>query len=305
MKLNLYHLITFYFVATEKSFSITAEKLFLTEPAISLQIKSLERCMGIKLLNVQRKKVYLTKAGELLLPYAEEIYKQAKSAEQAVENIRENNLRIGAAVTFSSIIAAAASRFENLFPHVKLSIRNGPSHQIIDGLLDLQYDIAVVVALNYQTSKLRVIKTADCEEIVLVTSPSNPILPIAELNLAELCRYPLLLPPEGSATREILLESLGTEEGVIRPFILMETDYLECSKRLAEEGKGIALTHLTNVEREVAQGKLRIIPLSRKIKIGADILVHREIPLPPIGERFISLVEETFEARHSHQAIGS
>ena len=232
------------------------------------------------------------------------VYKQAKSAEQAVENIKESNLRIGTAVTFSSITAAAASRFEDLSPHVKLSIRNGPSHQIVDGLLDMQYDIAVVVASNYRTSKLRVIRVADCEEIVLVASPSNPIFSIAELKLAELCRYPLLLPPRESATREILLESLGAEEEMIRPFILVETDYLACAKRLAEEGKGIALTHITNVEREIAQGKLRIIPLPSNIKIGADILIHREVPLPPIGERFISLVEEAFKVHHSHQAIG-
>lgn len=63
LKLNLYHLITFYFVASEKSFSVAAEKLFLSEPAVSLHIKSLERCTGVKLLDVRRKRVYLTKAG--------------------------------------------------------------------------------------------------------------------------------------------------------------------------------------------------------------------------------------------------
>jgi len=88
----------------------------------------------------------------------------------------------------------------------------------------------------------------------------------------------------------------------------VETDYLECAKRLAEEGKGIALTHVTNVEREVAQGKLRIVPLPKNIKnikIGADILIHGEALLPPIGERFISLVIEAFEVRRSHQVIGA
>lgn len=299
-KLNLYHLVTFYFVASEKSFSAASEKLFLTQPAVTLHIKSLERCTGVKLLDVRRKKVYLTKAGETLFQYAEEIYERAKNAERFLENQKESSLRIGAAITFSSVVASAASGFEQLFPHVKLRIRNGPSYQIVDELVDLQHDIAVVVSLNYRTRKLRAVRVSDGERLVLVTLPSSDIFLKEALTLAEVCDSPLLLPPEKSATREVLLKRFEAERAKLRPSILVETDYLECAKRLAEEGRGIALMHVTNVEREIAEGKLKILPLADDIKIGVDVLVHRDVPLPPIGRKFISLVKEAFQARHSH-----
>ena len=302
-KLNLYHLITFYFVASEKSFSAASEKLFLTQPAVTVHIKSLERCTGVKLLDVRRKRVYLTKAGETLFQYAEEIYEQAKNAERFLENQKESSLRIGAAITFSSVIASAASGFEQLFPHVKLSIRNAPSYQIIEELLDLQHDIAVVVSMNYRARKLRAVKVSDGERLVLVTLPSSDLFSRQPLTLAEICDSPLLLPPEKSGTREVLLKRLEAEGSKVRPSILVETDYLECAKRLAEEGRGIALMHITNVEKEIAEGRLKILPLANDIKIGVDAVVHRDVPLPLIGRKFISLVEEAFQALHSRQAI--
>lgn len=183
---------------------------------------------------------------------------------------------------------------------MKLRIRNGPSYQIFDELIDLQHDIAVVVSLNYHTRKLRAVRVSNGERLVLVTLPSSSIFSKEALTLAEVCDSPLLLPPEKSATREVLLKRFEAERAKLRPSILVETDYLECAKRLAEEGRGIALMHVTNVEREIAEGKLKILPLADDIKIGVDALVHRDVPLPPIGRKFISLVKEAFQARHSH-----
>lgn len=183
---------------------------------------------------------------------------------------------------------------------MKLRIRNGPSYQIFDELVDLQHDIAVVVSLNYRTRKLRAVRVSNGERLVLVTLPSSDIFSKEALTLAEVCDSPLLLPPEKSATREVLLKRFEAERAKLRPSILVETDYLECAKRLAEEGRGIALMHVTNVEREIAEGKLKILPLADDIKIGVDALIHRDVPLPPIGRKFISLVKEAFQARHSH-----
>jgi DNA-binding transcriptional LysR family regulator len=61
--INIHHLITFYFVAKEKSFSEAARKLFLSQPAVTQQIRALERLSGVKLFNVRRKKVSLTEGG--------------------------------------------------------------------------------------------------------------------------------------------------------------------------------------------------------------------------------------------------
>ncbi|MCX5813766.1 MAG: LysR family transcriptional regulator, partial [Proteobacteria bacterium] len=76
-QINLQHIISFYYVAKEKSFSEAAEKLFVTQPAVTQQIRALEVQYGVKLVNIKKKRVFLTKAGERLFVYAEELLDHA------------------------------------------------------------------------------------------------------------------------------------------------------------------------------------------------------------------------------------
>ena len=75
--LNADDLVVFYFVAREKSLSAAAEKLFLTQPAVTYRIKSLEEHIRVKLLDLKKRQVTLTPHGQELFKYAEEIYRQA------------------------------------------------------------------------------------------------------------------------------------------------------------------------------------------------------------------------------------
>lgn len=295
VQLNLRHLITFYFVAHEKSFSAAAEKLFLTEPAVSRQISCLERDCKVKLLNVNRKRVYVTKVGEELFQHAEEIYKEAKSAEKLLVNSQGRSLHVGVSTTLAPVVAEAGSQFERLFTGVKLVIRNGPSYQIVEELLDLQHDIAIVVSRAYKNPKLKTIRVANGQRLVLVVSPSDPILLKNQLKLADVCGYPLFTPREGSATRAILLEKFAAEGLDIKDSISVEVDYLECTKRFAEAGDGIALMPETEVREDVAEGKLKILPLLDELNVGVDILMLRDVSLPQIAEKFISFTKSTFK----------
>lgn len=303
LRLNLYHVITFYFVASEKSFSTAAEKLCLTQPAVTMQIHALEKSTKVKLLDVRKKKVYLTQAGETLFTYAQEIYDQASAAERSLDNFSESGLRIGCALTFSHIVASAASVFEELHPDAKLTIRNASSHDIIDELLALHHDIGVVVRLDDYPDNIVTEHISDYERMVFVTSPQNPVLQRGVLELHDLATYPLLLPAERSATREILLKTFKTGGIEAKQSVLVDTDYLDVAQRLAEEGRGIALMHVSRVEDQLASGKLHIVPVVNEITIGVDLLIHRGIPLPTIASKFISVLRETFQMYNSHNSL--
>lgn len=302
LRLNLHHVITFYFVASERSFSAAAEKLCLTQPGVTMQIRALEKSTRVKLLDVRRKKIYLTQAGETLFNCAREIYNQANAAERSLENFSEGGLRVGCALTFSHIVASAASMFEELYPDAKLTIRNASSHDIIDELLALHHDIGVVVSLEHYPDNIVTEQISENERIVFVTSPLSPAVQRGKLQLCDLTTYPLLLPPERSATREILLNTFETAGIEAKQSVLVDTDYLDCAQRLAEEGRGIALMHVNRVEDQIASGKLQIVPLIDDITIGADLLIHKGIPLPAIASKFISVLRETFHAYHSHNS---
>ena len=295
-RVNLEHLVTFYFVAELKSFSEASVRLCLSQPTVFLHMRAVETAFGVKLFHVRKKRIILTEAGEALLPYAKELYQQAKSAEQYLESFKEEVLRIGVGLTLSSTITMVAGRFIELFPHTKIEIKEGPSYKIVEETSELQHDLAAVAHLNYGYTKLEAIEVSEGEEMIFIASPTDPISQKNELGLADLNGYPAILPPRKSATREVLLRKL--EEQEVKPLVIAEVDNPARIINLVKMGKGVALVLKTNVEGEVSEGTLKVLPLKEDIKIGVDILVHKGNPLHPIANRFISLVRETLN-KHS------
>jgi DNA-binding transcriptional LysR family regulator len=294
-KLDLHSLVVFYFVASTDSITSAADKLCLTQPTVTYHIRSLERRVGVKLLDVRRQKVFLTHAGMGLFRYVNEIYQQMTSAEKFLEDLKEASLRVGIAATFSPIIASAAAKFEELHPHVKLIVRYASSFEVAKDILDSQVDLGVVVSMDYKNSKLKAIPISARERLVLVASPSSPISKEQRVELADLCGYPLVAGPETSATRQIILNKFEAEGLKVPPLIIVEVNSLEWGMNLVENGQGMGLYHMKVVEREIAEGRLKAIPLVNDIWVGADILLRTDTPEHPVAGRFVSLVKEAFK----------
>jgi DNA-binding transcriptional LysR family regulator len=295
-KLDVYNLVVFYLVVNEKSITAAAEKLFLSQPTVTYHIKSLEKSVGIKLLNINRKKLSLTRAGEGLFKYSKQIYQQLVNAERFAENLKEASLRVGIALTFSSSFSSTAARFRELYPHVKLIVEHAPSFKVIKDVLNYQLDLGIVVSRNYVNPEIRRIAISEAEKMVLVASPSSPIAQKEKVELADLRDYPLILGPETSATRQVILDKLDFEGLKASSLIAVEVDSIEWGRSLVEDGKGISFYCMKNVEKEVSEGRLKILRLEDDIRVGVDVLVRRDFPLPPTANSFISLARETLSA---------
>jgi len=293
-KLDVYNLVVFYFVASEKSVTAAAEKLFLSQPTVTYHIKSLEKSVGAKLLDVKRKKLYLTHAGEGLFEYSKQIYQQLINAERFVEDLKEASLRVGIALTFSSSFSSAAAKFRELYPNVKLIVENAPSFKIIEDVLNSQLDLGIVVSRDYANPELKCIALSEAEKMALVASPSSPIARKEQIELADLCDYPLILGPETSATRQIILEKLKAKGFKTSSLVAVEVDSIEWGRSLVEDGKGISFYYMRNVEKEVSEGRLKILHLVDDIRVGVEVLVRRDVILPPIANQFIALAREAF-----------
>jgi len=294
-KIDLRGLTVFYLVASEGSITSAADKLCLTQPAVTYHIRSLERTVGLKLLDVRRQKVSLTPAGIGLFKYAREIYQQMASAEKYLGDLRENSLRIGVSFTISPIVALAAATFEELYPHVKLVVRNSPSFEVAEDVLSSQVDLGIVVGLDYKKPKLRAIPISAQERLALVVSSSSPIPEKQRLEMADLCGYPLVAAPETSATRQIILSKFEAEGLKVPPVITAEVNSLEGGLSLVESGRGMGLFHMKLVERKIAEGQLKELPLFNDILVGVDALLHINGPEHPAAGKFIALVREVFE----------
>jgi DNA-binding transcriptional LysR family regulator len=301
-RLDLHSLIVFYYAANEESITAAAEKLFLTQPTVTYHIRSLERNVGLKLLDVKRQKVSLTQAGAGLYKYVSEIYHQMTSAEKYLENLKETSLRVGISTTFSTCLAAAASAFEKAHPQVKLVIRSASSFEIAEAVQESEVDLGIVVSTDYGSSKLKTIELATQEQLVLVASPSSPIAQRPKLAFVNLCGYPLVLGPETSATRRIILNRIRAGGCHMPSPIIVEVNSSEWGINLVENGEGVGLHHIKSVEKPIAEGRLKILPLNGDIYIGVEALLHADAPEHPMAQKFISMVRDCLKNKQAKSA---
>jgi DNA-binding transcriptional LysR family regulator len=302
-KLDLHGLIVFYYVASEESITAAADKLCLTQPTVTYHIRSLERNVGLKLLDIKRQKVFLTQSGTGLFRYVSEIYQQMTSAEKFLENIKEATLRVGVSTTFSTSVASAASEFEKLFPRVKLVIRSCSSFEVAEDVYNCQVDLGIVVQMDYKNHRLKSVPISSKQQLVLVSSPLSAISRKQHLEFVNLCEYPLVLGPETSATRRIIVRKLMTG-GCHTPVpIIVEVNSSDWGIHLVENGEGVGLFHIRSVERSIAEGRLKVLPLCGEIWVGVSALLRTDAPEHPMVEKFITLVNKAFDARYRRPAV--
>jgi len=295
-KLDTHSLVVFYFVAREKSMTAAAEKLFLTQPTVTYHIHSLEESVGVKLINIKGKQLFLTNAGEGLFQHAEEIYRKLSDVERFVEEFKEASLRISIAMSFSSTVTVAALGFRELYPHVKLVIENVGSFKVIQSVLNSRVDLGIAVSLDYGNPELRRIPISAAVSVVPVASPSLPISQKKQIRWEDLLTYPLILPPEVSAMRKIILKKFKDEGLKMRYVTAVEVDMMQFGKSMVENGEGISLYYIKNVEKEVLEGQIKILPLADYIRVGVDAFVRRDHPLSIFDKRFISLAKAAFQS---------
>ncbi len=291
-QVNIQQLVSFYFVAKEKNFRAASEKLFVTQPAVTQQIKALEGQFGVKLIRINKQKVYLTKAGARLLDYAEVIVNHATMAENFLKSYRVNNFRIGVATTITLYLTPAIDKFKEIFPSVMVSVREAPSFALIEGLIDFKFDVCVTGTLPRIDQRLHVTRIPEVEQLVLVAAPDHVLTQKVSVKWEDLVGHPLILQSEGSAAREAILQHFARRN--LTPTIGMEVDNTECAKQLALQKKGVALMFLPFVKEDLASGRLTIIPTDGVIRMGIDIVTNQDLAGSPLTEAFMGILKKYF-----------
>jgi DNA-binding transcriptional LysR family regulator len=304
-KLDLHSLVVFYYVASEGSITAAAGKLCLTQPTVTYHIRCLERNVGLKLLDIKRQKVFLTRAGEGLLRYVKEIYQHLASAEKYLEELREGGFRIGISITFSASMASVAAAFKKLNPLVRLTIHSASSFEVAEEVLNSRVDLGIVVSMDYGDPKLKSVELSSRQKLVLVASPSSPIAQRERLDFMSLCGYPLVMGPETSATRRILLKKLMVSGCATPSPIIVEVNSSECGISMIESGQGVGLCHVRSVQSAIQEGRLKVLPVSRDIWVGVDALLRADAPEHPMAARFITLVKEALQGPAEKLAVGA
>jgi len=293
-QLNLHHILSFYCLAKEQSFSGAAEQLGITQPTVTQHVRGLETQFGIKLINLRKQRVHLTKAGENLIAYAEELFNQAVLTENFLKNYRSNNLSIGIAGGLILSFAGLIDHFKEIHPSIKISLREAPSKVLVEELLSGQHDICIAGTLSLYSDQLKCYRINWDKPMVFVASPDYPIDGSVPAKWAELASHPLIIPSEGSDGRAITLYEF--KKRGLKPNIGTEVSNIEIAKELAKQNKGIALLFEPNIRRQVEKDELRIIRVEDgEIRMGAFyVMTHREVKLSLPAKSFLALIKDRF-----------
>jgi LysR family transcriptional regulator, low CO2-responsive transcriptional regulator len=290
--LNPNDLVIFYAVAREKSLSAAAEKLFLTQPAITYHIQSLEQYTGVKLIDFKKRQIVLTHHGQELLRYAAEIYHQLTDAERFIQFIKESRIRVGIASVYDVFMRPLLnSMFVPKNPEIKLTIKSGDSFDMVKNVEESALDLAIVPQFNYDMKNLNHFQVSNPEKIVCFAS-SHQEIKKKTLDWKDLLDYPLVIGTELSVVRKLIISKFK-EKGLPEPPLAAEVGSVIWSKSLVENGKGLSFTLAKDIQKEVLEGRLKIVPLKDPAYITAEAITSVDV-LNPIIEEFIQMVKEVF-----------
>lgn len=288
--MELYQLRGFLAVAQTKSFTRAAEYLFLTQPALSLQIKALEAELGQSLFERHGRQVLLTPAGRLLQERAEQIVglvNQTRQEVQAAQELRTGSLKLGASESLCLyVLPPVIQFFHEKFPGIELQFVNRASTEVATLVSEGRVDFGLVT-LPVLDPRLET-ETLFYREDVSICAPTSPLLTEPAVTLATLTAHPLLLLEKSSSSR-ILLEQMMAKMGLM-PSQVLDLGSIEVIKRFVALNLGVSIVPGYTIETELKAGFLRAVRLEWLPTRSVGLVRRRKSFLSPAGEIFLKLL---------------
>lgn len=292
--MTLRQLEIFLAVARARSFRRAAEAVALSQPALSQQVKELERELGTPVFDRLGRTVGLTDAGRLLEEHARRVFATLQGAREAIEELRgldRGTLRLGGSTTPGIyLLPRLLGRFKARHPGVALSLCIGNTREIEERVRATDVDLGLVgghVADRRETC----VEARLVDRLALIVAPGHPWprrRAIAPERLADEC---LLVREPGSATRRV------TERALARAGITMraglELGHTEAIKRGVRAGLGVAFVSRYAIEAELASGQLRVVGVrGLTIERHFHVIRHDAKSLAPAARAFLGFLHD-------------
>ena len=258
---TLRQLSAFHAVARLGSVSRAASELYLTQPAVSIQLKLLEEAAGTPLLLREGRGVRLTPAGDLMASYAGRILDLWRDVGDEMATLRgvfSGTLRVGAVTTAEYLLPPLLVTFANEHPNVKVKLSVGNRDDIARMLASQEVDLVI---MGRPPAELKTVATAFAKHpMAFITSPRHALMSQRELTLADLGGANLLARERGSGTRTTL-ERLFKDAGITLR-VGSELSSNEAIKQMCVAGFGVAFVSLHTCRLELDAGLLQLLPLA-------------------------------------------
>ena len=269
--MDLSQLHVFLTVAKEQSFSRAAEKLYRTQPAVSIVIRKLEESVGQPLLVRGARQVKLTDAGELLRDYAERLLNLRDEIQKGMEDLKSlgrGELTLGVNESSIHALLPALARYRKLYPGVKLIMHRTLSRDIPQEVLNYRLDLGTVSYVP-QDPKLAAVEILR-DELTFVVPPKHPLARRRSVNIKELGEETFIAHNVESPYRSRVIQLFEKHRTTLRRDIEMPT--IESIKRFVQMGMGVAIVPRMCVQWEVERKLLAEVRI-RQLKMPRSLYV--------------------------------
>ncbi len=286
LHVTLRQLRVFESVARHLSFSRAAEELFLSQPAVSMQIKQLENQVGLPLFEQIGKKIYLTEAGKELYHYSRAVAQQLSDMEHALNELKgleRGRLSIAVVSTANFFAPQLLARFVQQHPGVQVSLSVVNRETVLRQLAENEIDLAI---MGLPPEGLDVRWQPFMENpLVVIAPPSHPLTQERRIPMKRLAEEVFVIREPGSGTRGAMERFFAEHRVQLKTSMQMGTN--EAIKQAVQAGMGLGVVSYHTIELELETKRLKVLDV-----VGFPIrrnwyLVHRQ-------QKRLSKVAEAF-----------
>ncbi len=260
-------------VAENASFSVAAEHLHLTQPAVSKRVASLEAMLDSRLFDRIGRRVSLTEAGIALLPRARRILNEQEDSRRAIANLSGEiggTLRVGTSHHIGlHRLPPALKAFTLRYPEVQLDLQFMDSEAACRAVEHGDLELGIVTLPPIAPEDLTLTPVWP-DPLQVVAAADHPLMQRKRPTLKHLCAYPAILPATGTFTRQIAEQAFAPLGLDLKPGL--STNYLETIKMLVSVGLGWSVLPATMTDNQVKTVSVPGLQLQRTL----GIVQHRD-----------------------------
>lgn len=277
-------------VARERSFSRAAEKLYRTQPAISISVRKLEQWVGQPLFVRGTGAGTLTEAGALLVEYAERMLNLREEAKRSLEDLaglRRGRLSLGVNESSIHALLPALARFRRKYPKIEIAIHRVYSRDIPREILNYRLDLGIA---SYRPSEPSLSAAALLrDDLAFVVHPRHKLATHRSVSIHELGEETFVAHIVASPYRERVIQLFARHKVTLRMGVELPT--IESIKRFVEMGMGVAIVPRMCVQVEVERGQLVEVRI-REMHLRRDLFLifRRDRPLSQAAKAFLRLL---------------
>jgi len=261
-------------VAIHLNYSRAAKDLFLSQPAVSMQIKQLEANIGLPLFEQMGKKIFLTEAGRELFHYSHSITQQITEMEAVFDEMKglgHGKLTLSVVNTANYFTPQLLARFCHRYPNINVILQVANRDAVLKQLADNSTDLAIM-GQPPEEMDLSAESFLD-NPLVVIAAPDHPLAKLKHVKFARLAEETFLSREKGSGTRSAMERVFAQHK--IQPHISMEMETNEAIKQAVQAGMGLGILSLHSIELELETQRLAMLNVEHFPLVRHWFVAHR------------------------------